>query len=88
MRVTEKKRIRSTILLLICLIFFVVPTLAQDEEPTGRPPVERLVITDSDVSRVPSIELLMFGRDNQGNALDFSTETVRHYAQWATCRPY
>ena len=77
MRVSKKNRIRSTIYLLICLIFIAIPTFAQEEdEPTGRPPVDRLIITDTDVSRVPSIELLMVGRDGQGQALDFSTETV------------
>lgn len=76
MRRSNTKRKISTFLLLISIIFFAVPALAQDEEPTGRPPVERLTITGTDVSRVPSIELLMVGRDNQGNALDFSNETV------------
>ncbi len=76
MWVSKKNLKRSILFLLFSLTFFGVPAWAQEEEPTGRPPVDRLFINDSDVSRVPSIELLMVGRDNQGNALDFSAETV------------
>lgn len=76
MRLSKTKRKISTFLLFISIVFLVIPAMAQEEEPTGRPPVERLTITGTDVSRMPSIELLMVGRDSQGNALDFSSETV------------
>ena len=76
MKLSKTKRKISTFLLFISIIFFAIPAMAQDEEPTGRPPVERLTITGTDVSRVPSIELLMVGRDSQGNALNFNSETV------------
>ncbi len=76
MRVSEKKRTTSIVLLVITFVLFAVPLFAQEEDPTDRPPVERLILSDSDVSRVPTIELLMVGRDNQGNALDLRTETI------------
>lgn len=49
-------------------------TAAQDEGE--RPPVERLVITETDVSRLPNIEMLMYGRDQQGSPIDLSAETL------------
>ena len=40
------------------------------------PGVSQLFITGSDVSSLPSVELHLYGRDGQGNAINFSQETL------------
>ena len=62
---------RILIILLMALLFGTAVS-AQDSTPS----VERLFITSSDVGSLPSVELHIYGRDGQGNALDFSQETL------------
>lgn len=73
MRQPQKSAVFRRILL---FVFFVlaVPALAQEAEPL--PSVARLFVTNSDVSSLPSIELHLYGRDNQGNVLDLSQEAL------------
>lgn len=61
-------------LLLFCLVAVVpvAPLQAQAEEI----PVERLFITGTSADSLPDIEVRLYGRDSQGNPLDFSRETV------------
>ena len=46
------------------------------QEGEERPPVERLFITETNSERLPNIEMLMYGRDSQGNPLDLSVEPL------------
>ncbi len=70
------RTIKSGWLRLVLLLTMVLLTgtavLAQDATPS----VAQLFITGSDVSSLPSVELRLYGRDAQGNPLDFSQETL------------
>ena len=65
------KRGNFGLILGLILLLIATAVYAQDT-----PPVERLVITSSDVSSLPSVELHVYGRDSQGNPLDLSQETL------------
>ncbi|MCP5097902.1 MAG: FHA domain-containing protein [Chloroflexi bacterium] len=70
----NRQLFRVTITFFIMGLTLIVGSVAaQDDVPRS---VERIVITSSDVSSLPSIELRLFGRDAQGAPLDFSQETV------------
>lgn len=77
---------KSGLLRLFLLLAMVLMTgtavLAQDS-----PTVAQLFITSSDVSSLPSVELRMYGRDSQGNALDFSQETLNIQQNGSTVGP-
>ncbi len=55
------------------LLWAVAPLQAQEAEP---PPVERLTITGTSAESLPAIEVRLYGRDDQGNPLDLSRETL------------
>lgn len=61
---------------IILLVLLFMPlfniALAQEEEEEPLPPAAGLVISDTDVAAIPSIRLRLYGRDEQGNAIDFS----------------
>jgi len=58
-------------LFLLSLLCLGAPLHAQDDTP-----VERLVITGTSAESLPAIEVRLYGRDEQGNPLDFSRETL------------
>ena len=59
------------VLLLTMVLLTGTAVLAQDS-----PGVAQLFITESNVSSLPSVELHIYGRDAQGNALNLSQETL------------
>jgi hypothetical protein len=65
--------IRVLAILLALMFVAVMPLRAQENEP---PPVERLTITGTSAESLPAIEVRLYGRDEQGNPLDFSRETL------------
>ena len=75
--VLEKKaQFRRFIILpvLACLLCLsLIPAQAQEADPI---PVERLQITGTSAESLPSIEVRLYGRDAQGNALDLSREAL------------
>lgn len=64
--------------LLFVVLALTAPVMAQEEAPL--PTVDRIFVTESDVSSLPNVELLVYGRNAQGGALDFTAEnlTIRH----------
>lgn len=64
---------RGNLGLILGLILLLIATAVYAQDT---PPVERLVITSSDVSSLPSVELHVYGRDGQGNPLNLSQETL------------
>jgi hypothetical protein len=75
MKPRQNARLFFTIvaLLMMGLLLWVGAVAAQETTPQS---VERIVITSSDVSSLPSIELRLYGRDAQGAPLDFAQETL------------
>lgn len=59
----------------LLLLGFLVPALA-----TAQQSASRIFITDANASSVPTIQLRLYGVDNEGNAADLSNETflIRH----------
>lgn len=58
---------RTLFLLLLFTLLFTMPVGSRAQEP-----LPQLLITGSDTSSLPSIELHVIGRDGQGNPLDFN----------------
>ena len=69
---TIKRGWLRLILLLTMILLSGTAVLAQDSTPG----VAQLIITSSDVSSLPSVELHVYGRDAQGNPLNLSQETL------------
>ncbi len=63
-------------LIIFALILGLLAGGAAAQEEEERPPVERLFITETNSERLPNIELLMYGRDNQGAPIDLSAESL------------
>ncbi|WP_420628662.1 FHA domain-containing protein [Candidatus Leptofilum sp.] len=84
MRTRKSGLMRLFLLLALLLTLLLTSTavLAQDS-----PTVAQLFITNSDVSSLPSVELHVYGRDAQGNALDFSQETLTIQQNGSTVGP-
>lgn len=63
------------LLAVLCALLLgaAAPLQAQEAEP---PPVERLTITGTSAESLPAIEVRLYGRDDQGNPLDLSRETL------------
>ncbi|HID53673.1 MAG TPA: hypothetical protein EYP41_16770, partial [Anaerolineae bacterium] len=60
----------------LTLIFGLLAGSAAAQDDEERPPVERLFITETNSERLPNIEMLMYGRDSQGNPLDLAVEPL------------
>ena len=77
------KQMCRVVLLLTAMLISGTAVFAQDSAPG----VARLFITSSDVSSLPSVELHIYGRDAQGNSLDFSQETLTIQQNGSTVGP-
>jgi hypothetical protein len=86
-RVTPGQRIRVAgrvarwaALLLLAAAVLVPAVSAQDEEPTAIPltakPISQLFITGTNPGAFPNVELLAYGRDPQGNPINFAAESL------------
>lgn len=76
---TVSRVLKLTALLAVLLWGTAVlsPTVGVQAQDDPDPTVARLFITSSDVSRLPNIELRLYGRDAQGAPLDLATTQLR-----------
>lgn len=82
-RILHKGLILTTVILL--LLGLALPVLGQDEEPPQEEPsqeeplsepVPRIFITGNDITSPPDAVLHVYGRDLEGNAIDFNTNPL------------
>lgn len=60
--------------LFLLLVSFTTAISAQDEPPPE--PVAKLIISETNVEAIPTVGLRLYGRDEQGNPLDFNQRTL------------
>jgi hypothetical protein len=83
----QRLKMLAMLIVLLFLAGFTVSVLAQDQDPEEEPeetqvqdPLPRIYITGNDVTNPPNIILHVFGRDEDGRAIDFNNQplTVNH----------
>ena len=68
---------------ILLLAGLALPALGQDEEPTEEPsqesiqePLPQVFITGNDITTPPNSIIHVYGRDLEGNAIDFTTDPL------------
>ncbi|MEM7331214.1 MAG: FHA domain-containing protein [Chloroflexota bacterium] len=72
---------------LILLFAWVPSSLVAQDDDLPDVPVAKLTITDTNVEAIPTVGLRLYGRDEQGNPIDFSQRTLSIQSNGAPVGP-